>query len=192
MKGYIYYLKSPQTELIYIGSTIQKLSERLGDHRCNYKSWQDEKYHYVTSYEIVKFPDAYIELIEELEVEDEIALHKREGYYQRGMECVNKHIAGRTKQEWREDNKQHLVEYKNNWYKENKSDILEKRKIYRDEHKEELNEKSKIYQAEHKEEISEKRNVKCECECGFGYSLRNKSRHLKSKLHLDFISVAVP
>lgn len=158
MKGYIYCIKSPQTELIYIGSTEQELYERLSKHRRDFKRWLEGKFHYVTSSEIVKFPDCYIELIEEVEVEDEFALHKREGYYQRNMECVNKRIEGRTDQEY---------------YEDNRDEILEKRKIY---------------QAEHNVEIKEKKNIKHDCECGGKYTHCNKSRHIKSKLHLEYLS----
>jgi hypothetical protein len=202
MKGYIYCLKSSQTELIYIGST-QEFNKRLSKHCSNYKRWQDEKYHYVTSFEIVKYDDCYIELIEELEVEDEPALHKREGDYQRGMECVNKRIEGRTAKEYREDNKAEIKEQKKIYYDEHKAEINEKQKIYYDEHKAEINEKQKIYyqdkceeilekvkiyQSEHKAEIKEHKSKKCDCECGGKYTYCHKSRHLKSNRHQEYLS----
>ena len=54
---------------------------------------------YFSSYEILKFGDAYIELIEKFPCKDRMELCKREGYYIRKLDCVNKRIAGRSKKE---------------------------------------------------------------------------------------------
>jgi hypothetical protein len=53
-----------------------------------------------------KYDDVRIELIEEFPCENKMELNKREGHYIRTLECVNKLVAGRTKKEWREDNKE--------------------------------------------------------------------------------------
>jgi hypothetical protein len=157
MKGYIYAIHSHQTTEIYIGSTTQILCNRMAGHRRHYKSYLDGKFAYVTSFEIVKFPDAYIELIEEVEFENKQALYAREGFHIREMKCVNKCIMGRTDKEYREDNKEEIAEYQ---------------KEYRDENK---------------AEIKEKQNVKCNCECGGKYQHSTKSRHLKTKKHQEFL-----
>ena len=61
-RGKIYCLRSHQTDLVYIGSTIQGLAERIGGHRRDYRKWLKDTFSYVTSFEIVKYDDAYIEL----------------------------------------------------------------------------------------------------------------------------------
>ena len=61
--GKIYSIRSHQCEDIYIGSTTQSLAKRLGDHRSGFKRYQNGKGHYVTSYDILKYNDHYIELI---------------------------------------------------------------------------------------------------------------------------------
>ena len=68
----------------------------------------------------------------------------------------------------------------------------EKRKVYdkayRDNNKEKLNEKSKKYYHENKDKISEK----MQCECGGVYRRDSKSRHLKTKMHINFINGIEP
>ena len=53
----IYKLVSNQTTAVYYGSSCNLLRTRLGQHKSNYKLWQTQKYHYVTSFEIVKYSD---------------------------------------------------------------------------------------------------------------------------------------
>ena len=67
--GHVYSIRTHQTTDIYIGSTTQPLSKRMVNHRTDYKNYLDGKYHYVSSYEILKHGDAYIELIYEGEFE---------------------------------------------------------------------------------------------------------------------------
>jgi hypothetical protein len=45
-----------------------------------------------------------IELIENYPCNSKEELLKREGWYIKVTECVNKMVAGRTKQEWKQDN----------------------------------------------------------------------------------------
>jgi hypothetical protein len=104
-KGKIYTIRSHQTDKIYIGSTTQPLSERFRDHKKKFKYWKDGRgSNYVSSYEILKYDDAYIELLEDCDCERKEQLHKREGALIREMDCVNKLIAGRTDKEYRTAN----------------------------------------------------------------------------------------
>ena len=123
--GRVYSIRSHQTTDIYIGSTTQTLSQRMTDHRKNYKQYLDKKKNYITSYEIIQYEDAYIELLFEGEFESKNALERKEGNYIREMNCVNKIIAGRTPKEWREDNKDHVAEHMTQYREENKTQIAE-------------------------------------------------------------------
>ena len=66
--GRIYALKSFQTDKIYIGSTIQKMYTGGSKHQGDYKIYlQDSlKISYISSFEIVKFADCYVEIIKEV------------------------------------------------------------------------------------------------------------------------------
>jgi hypothetical protein len=195
MKGKIYVIRSHQTTDIYIGSTTILLCNRLAKHKYEYKINQ----RYYTSYEIIKYNDAYIELLEEIECETKEQLRAKEGYYIRSMNCVNKKIDGRTKKQYYKDNIEHKKEidkiyyennkeekkeYAKNYYEKNKEEILKKMKIYTEKNKEEKKEYAKKYNEENKEKIYKK----CNCECGGKYIYRCKSQHLKSKKHIIFES----
>lgn len=67
--------------LIYIGSTNLKLNERLTTHKKNYTKYQQQKYNYTTSFQILKNNWYEIVLIEDLgNCSKEYGLDK-ESYY---------------------------------------------------------------------------------------------------------------
>ena len=107
--GYIYSIRSYQTELIYIGSTFGTLRQRLFKHKQNFKNFNLQKYNYVSSYEIVKYDDAYVELVKTYENVNKMELRKFEGEHIRQNKCVNKRIEGQTRKEHYEANKNKLV-----------------------------------------------------------------------------------
>lgn len=100
-KGKIYKIVSDQTDKIYIGSTTkQYLSQRLSNHQRTYKCFQNGKYHYVTSFEIVKYDDAQIILIELFPCGTKDELLSRERFHlEQNKNCINKVIPKRTKKE---------------------------------------------------------------------------------------------
>jgi len=105
-KGQIYFIRSHQTEKVYVGSTTQKLSVRIAEHRRTFKRYKNGKYHYTSSYDLLELGDAYIEWQEDFPCHSKKELEAREGYWIRKTECVNKFIAGRTPKEYYEDNKE--------------------------------------------------------------------------------------
>jgi hypothetical protein len=110
-QGKIYCIRSHQTDDIYIGSTTKKyLSQRLTHHKTQYRIYLKEGGRYISSFKILEHDNSYIELIENYPCNSKAELNREEGKYQREMDCINKNIAGRTKKEWREDNKQELKE----------------------------------------------------------------------------------
>ena len=158
MKGYIYSICSHQSKDIYIGSTEQELSTRLSWHMRDYNMWIKINKQYCTSYEIIKYGDAYIELIIEVDVEDTSKLRKIEGEYQLKMECVNKNIAGRTYKEWYETNKEYISKYHKLYYTDNCDKILDYQKKYRDENIEKIKNRAKKYRDTHCEQIKNEQN----------------------------------
>jgi hypothetical protein len=175
-KGQIYTIRSHQTDLFYIGSTCSPLAKRLHNHRKDYKYWlKNNERNYLSSYEIIKFDDHYIELLEDFPCENKKQLNKREGQHIRFYDdkCVNKVVIGRTKAEH---------------YQDNKIEIDNKNKIYYESHKEEITQYIKNYKQEHKVEIDEYRNCCHNCECGGKFTYINKQRHLNSIKHQNYIS----
>jgi len=153
--GKIYTIRSYQTDDIYIGSTTQTLTKRLSTHKSNFKRWKNGKHSYTSSYELIKYGDAYIELLELCPCSNKMELCRREGQLQREMDCVNKGIAGRTPKEYRDDNKEKIKEYNKEYVEANKEKIKEYYKEYVEANKEKIKERQKEYVEANKEKIKE-------------------------------------
>ena len=136
----IYKIVSPSTDKIYIGSTTQTLAQRLGKHIKIYKYYTNNNSYYTSSYEIIKLGDYSIQLIEQCNFNNKEQLRQREGYYIKLYNdiCVNNRIAGRTKTEYKTDNKNRLIIRDKQYYIDNKEIILEKTKQYRNANKQVL------------------------------------------------------
>ena len=119
-KAKLYALRSRLTDDIYIGSTCSPLSKRLWGHRKHYRMYGNKKYHYLTSFEILKHPDHYIELLRAVPCATKEELMKLEGDEIRATACVNKRIEGRTNKQYYEDNKERLLETAKEYYQNNK------------------------------------------------------------------------
>jgi hypothetical protein len=125
--GKIYTIRSYQTDDVYYGSTTQPLSKRLSRHKANYKQWQNNKYHYVSSYEVIKYDDCYVELYELYPCNSKTELERREGQIIReNDDAVNQRIAGRTQKEYCVDNKENKKQYDKQYRMNNLDKINEK------------------------------------------------------------------
>ena len=157
--GKIYKLECLTTGLIYVGSTTkQYLSQRMVQHKSEYMSYKDGKRGYITSFKIIEGDNYDIQLLESVNCNTKDELLAREGHYIKTLECVNKYISGRTKQQYRNDNKDfyddYHQEYSKDWYQANKEKL--------------------------------KQLVKCDC--GGKYQLYGKSHHFKSIKHQTFLN----
>jgi len=174
--GKIYKIESHLGDKVYIGSTTkQYLSQRMDTHRSKYKQWKKQKGPFIRSYAVFDeygLENCNIVLLESCSCTTKDELFAMEAYYIKTLNCVNKVIPGRTLSEWCENNSDHLKEY---------------RKEYREKHKDKIKEYQKIYSVNNCEKLKEKQNSSCECSCGLFYTMRNKARHEKSKLHLTKI-----
>ena len=118
-----------------------------------------------------------IDLIENYPCDDKQALRQREEYWIRQMGTLNKVIAGRTKKESYEDNKEM---------------ILERNKIYIDEHKERRQEYMTEYRKEYNKrpEIQERKCEYCKqklpCDCGMLISKGWMQKYMQSKKTFRF------
>lgn len=145
----IYSIRSHQTEEIYIGSTTQSLAVRLAKHKTPTNK-------YCSSTEILKYPDAYIELIELFPCNSKEELNRKEGEHIRSSNCVNKNIAGRTREEHYQDNKDKLLEQQKEYDKINKDKIAEYKKEYYQDNRNKILEQKKEYEQINKEKIAER------------------------------------
>jgi hypothetical protein len=157
--GKIYTIRSHMTDKYYIGSTCSSLYKRLYEHRSDYKRQRFN----VSSYEILKYDDNYIELLENFKCENKNELNKREGELIRLHKdnIVNMCIPTRTRKERDNDNKDKLKDYR------------------------------KQYRQDNKDKIKEQRTTNFKCECGNNYIYQNKARHLKTIKHTNFINQTI-
>jgi len=117
LQGKIYKLVCKTSGDIYIGSTINDLKYRLTGHLNAYVCFNNKikGVTYRASFEIFKNNNYQIELIEIFPCYSQYFLRRREGEYQRNLECINKHIAGRDQHLYYLNNKQRYDQYKKEW-----------------------------------------------------------------------------
>ena len=82
--GKLYTIRSHQTDKVYVGSTVQELSVRMAGHRSDFKGYTKGGTNYVTSFELLKYNDAYIELIELYPCNSKVELDRGEGIPYKG------------------------------------------------------------------------------------------------------------
>ena len=159
-KAKIYKIWNTANDELYIGSTCERLARRMAKHRHTHKTQKTQQpLHLFPLYKMfdeVGVDNFHTELLEEYPCENVEQLMKKEGEKIRELGTLNKRIQGRTSKEWREQNKEYLTEGKRKWYQENKERILPNCK---EQHL---------------------------CECGKHYTGYHKSRHVKSKFHLNY------
>jgi len=167
-KGKIYKLVCNKTGLTYYGSTTETLSIRKAKHKCSFKT----KKHCCSSSEIIKNEDFYIVLLEDYPCERKEQLEARERWYIENNECVNKKIPTRSYKEY---------------YEENKEEINKRNCEYAKKNRTFCNEISIKSYYKNKEKINEKAKETMKCECGSIFRKVDKSKHYKTKKHLEHL-----
>ncbi len=194
-KGKIYKVVSDQVEYCYVGSTCQTLSMRLAGHRAQYKRYLAGKIKYsISSFELLKYKDHHIVLIESYPCDNKDQLRAREEYYRVLIDSCNKQKAwtgAATKKEYSkmycEENKEKIAKamkkYRKVYHEKNKEKIAETMKKYYEGNKEKISASGKAYYERNKERLSEK----ITCECGVVVIKRNLTRHKKTQKHQNVI-----
>ena len=136
---------------IYIGSTTQSLSQRLGAHTREYKRYCNGKSKFLSSFDIIKNMSYEIILIEEVNCNNKEQLHKIEREHIEANECINLRIPTRTKKEYYNANREEIIEKQKEYYKAN----IEAIKEYRDVNRDKIKEYSKEYRDANKDTIKE-------------------------------------
>jgi len=185
--GQIYAIRSYQTDMIYIGSTCTLLSKRLYHHKIEYMLQRK----YYSSFEILKYDDAYIELLEDYPCKSKKELERREGQLIRENRelCVNCQMVGRTKKQWREDNSATIKQKKKVYYQKNTEKIKQCRQEYYQKNTEKIKQCIQKYYKKNKKRLRERQPSNHLCECGKYYTLYQKARHMKSNHHKQELDI---
>ena len=171
----IYKIVDLQYTKAYYGSTTQSLSKRMSKHRDKYRCGKLQ----CTSkllFDEFGIDNCKIELVEKVECNDIDELRKIEGEYIKKNECVNKNIAGRSKEEY------------NEYYKISGQRTACNKK-YREIQGENLLKKKRDYYRENAEIINLKKSKYYLCECGIYSTHGHKSSHILTSKHLKLINL---
>ena len=207
----IYKLVSDRINDIYYGSTIEPyLANRLSGHRQCFRRWMNGKGTYISSYEIVKFDDCKIILVERFPCNTKDELRSREQYYIDNNECINKQKAYtglskkeyekqyyennkekivENKKEYRENNKEKIQQQQKEYYENNKEKFTLYKNIYYNNNKTDILQKAKEYYVDNKEKYINRQKTKIICDCGGRYTLQNKTNHINTHLHQDYLKI---
>jgi len=164
---------------IYIGHTTD-FKSRKNQHKqcCNNEK---NKKHNINVYQFIRdnggWDNWYMVMVEEYSCNSLLEATKRERYYIEELKAtLNSNIPSRTKKEYRIDN----LELHKKWDKERRLNNIE---IFK--------EKDKLYYENNKDKIKERVNKKINCDCSGCYTINNKSKHIKTKLHQEYLTSLV-
>jgi len=166
IKGKIYCIRNNINDKIYIGSTIQSLSSRMGSHRRD--SLKNVTYKIYQAFNELGVDNFYIELIENYDCKTKEELRAREQHFIRLHNSLNNGYNGRCAIP-DEIRKNDIIQYQKEYYEENKDYVHLRNKIYRENNKEIIKEKSK-------------QKVFCEI-CKYQITIFKLPRHKRSILH---------
>jgi len=156
----VYELICSQTGKKYIGSTTQKLCQRLAQHKTMTNN---------CSSKILINPKIY--LLTYVPCDSKEELHAIERLYIENNECINKVIPNRTQKEYYESHKEQLIEYSKKWAQDNPEKVkTNKKKYYED----------------NQEQIKERRLQSIICECGARITKHHIVRHRRSNFHQEY------
>jgi len=157
IKGKIYCIRNKVNDKVYVGSTIQSLSQRLSSHRreARFKN----RYQLHNAFHQLGFDNFYIELIENYNCDTKEELKAREQHYIRLYDCFNNGYNSRcatTDEIKQEEIKIRKAKDNKEYYNHNKDSILEYHKEYFEKNKDYINKRNRKYDEIHKESLQKK------------------------------------
>jgi hypothetical protein len=158
-KSQIYSVRIFENDnIIYIGSTTQSLAVRFGGHKRDSKC---SLYQYIQDNYNGDFKCCYIEILEPYECNSKIELNRKEGELIRKYKAdknyfvINKYTAGRTDQEYYQDNVIKILEAKKQYAQDNAETIKTFQKQYRKDNADKIKQGKQQYYQNNAEKIKE-------------------------------------
>ena len=142
----IYKIVCNITNETYYGSTTQQLSARLAGHRSDLKKTTKT----CSAKQILLRGNYNIILCETVSCDNKEQLDAIERKWIETNNCINKIIPTRTRDEYRNDNKELLKQRKSEWYQKNKETVLNRVKEYALQNKDKIKLYMREYHAKHK------------------------------------------
>ena len=185
---YIYkiYCNDENVTDTYIGST-KNIATRKYRHKISCNNQNSKKYD-MKIYQIIRANEGWdnwnLIVIEEIKECSKIQAHIREEYHRQEIKANMNSIccfSGAINYDTRE-------EYYKQYYELNKDKYLEKEKKWRETNIDKFREYQKQYREDNKEQIYKHQAQPYICECGSVFRQNEKSRHLKSKKHQNYLA----
>ncbi len=111
-QGKIYRLTCANLDLVYYGSTVQTLKERLKGHRVKYNAFKSGKLrHIYSSFKLFEVGDVEIELVIDCSCQSKRELEEVEQTFIDNDECVNDRRSFMTKENNRENQLNYMKNY---------------------------------------------------------------------------------
>ena len=142
------------------GSTVESLARRMAKHRNHYKDYNAGGKNRINIFDVFdeyEVENCKIELIENYPCNNKEELHSREGHYIQNTDCVNKRVAGRSKKQWNEDNREYVLQQKRDYHHNNRDHCLQKSREYYEKNKEKGLKQQKEYYDTQKEQYAKKK-----------------------------------
>jgi len=198
--GFTYEIRDKtNTDLVYYGSSeLPALEDRMKIHLDGFKHWKKTGAGYCSSFKVLELNNFKETLLKIVFFSIKWELREQERHLIEHRVCVNERIPNRTKAEYYQDNKEKIKEYQ----AENREKIKEYQAEYRAANKEYQTEYQAVYNVENRDKIKEKNaeryqankekiSKKFNCPCGGKYTHNQKSRHLKTKQHQNWLKTQV-
>ena len=190
---YIYCLHNEDLPEYYVGHT-KDLKDRMHCHKydANSRSSNRKVYQYINNNGGIN--NFKMEVLDEIYCDLQEA-KKLERYYTELLGAtLNFEVPGRTKKEYRQDNKEKISKQNKKYKQDNKEKIKkyyqdnkEEFKDYYQDNKEKIIERIKKYYQNNKQEILEKQGIKFTCICGSTTTHHRQTRHFRTQKHINFI-----
>lgn len=161
MIGRVYKIIHNQSDICYVGSTVNELRVRFSQHKRALTS----KYSIVPYMKEHGRDNFKIVLIKEYDIVDQKHLEAYEQLWINKLTCINRKCSFNPLRA----RKELMCIEKKEYYKSNKDVISERDKVYR---------------SNNKDAISERRKKQITCDCGTTFRLCDRARHERSKKHI--------
>ena len=178
-------------DIRYIGSTFNSLRNRWQTHKYDFEYWQQGKrdgisiYKYFLEIGIENFKILEIKsyLVYSENVKDTKHISAYEQLWINKIKCVNQHSAFNIPVV-----SEHLrKQYKKKYYEENKEVLNENHRTYYEENRTKILAQKKEYRKKNLEKLKAKGQERVECPCGGRYKLRDRLKHSKTKIHIQYL-----
>jgi hypothetical protein len=176
---------------IYVGHTTD-MRKRKSQHKYDCNNEKHRNYN-IYVYQFIRANGGF-ENFDMIEIErynaiDGNDVRKRERYWVDELKAIlNSQLPTRNRKEWEKDNFEHHKEYKKQYREINKQIIVEKNKEYYSHNKEIINKKKIEYYNKNKEVINENKKEKISCECGCVCRKDVLAKHQQTQKHINLMS----